>query len=305
MSKVPVLVMAFNRPDLVRKAMEPICKYKPEKLYLECDGPRSGKEGEENIVSEVCEVMTNMVDWDCDIKTLFRKNNLGCARAVYESITWFFENEDYGVIIEDDVVVSQDFFRLCEELLPMYQNNPFVQQIAAFNPTASDIKTSRYTYTKRPMIWGWATWKNKWDKYMDMNMSKWQQLKIIKLIKIYGVFQGLYMWRVWTRVYNKTSKSDSWDTRWHFAAIANDLINISPLANLSLNIGCSSDGAHFKKGDIDPYKHMRIGSLIFPIIHPEKENISRKQKWIDNQEFFRLRIVGAKKRIIQWVKRLF
>ena len=104
--KVPVLVLAFNRADHVAKAMEAIREYRPERLYLECDGARKNKAGETEAVALTRKTMLDMVDWPCEVKTLFREKNLGCANAVYGDIKWFFEDEELGVIIEDDVVVG-------------------------------------------------------------------------------------------------------------------------------------------------------------------------------------------------------
>ena len=34
---------------------------------------------------------------------------------------WFFENEDYGIILEDDLVPDKSFFEYCEILLDKYK----------------------------------------------------------------------------------------------------------------------------------------------------------------------------------------
>ena len=130
MRKLPILVLAFNRADHVREAMKSIREYKPERLYLECDGARQNKTGEKDAVEETRQAMLDAVDWPCEVKTLFRDENLGCAQAVYGAISWFFKNEKWGVIIEDDVIVGQDFFRLCEDLLPRYENEERIMEIS-------------------------------------------------------------------------------------------------------------------------------------------------------------------------------
>ena len=38
--KLPILIMVFNRPNLTRKTFERIKEYRPDKLYIGCDGPR-------------------------------------------------------------------------------------------------------------------------------------------------------------------------------------------------------------------------------------------------------------------------
>lgn len=296
-NKIPILVMAFNRPGYVKKALESVREYKPERLYLACDGPRAEKVGECQVVDSTQKVMLHSVDWPCEVKTLFREKNLGCDKAVYEAISWFFEHEKYGIIIEDDVIVGRDFFNLCDELLPLYQDNPIIQQIAAFNPTAEEASSNSYTFTKRPMTWGWATWKNKWVGYMDMNMTNWPSFSKLKLIQLYGLLQGLYMWRAWSSAYNHLDNNIPWDTRWHFAAVANDLISICPKVNLSINIGCSTEGTHYHEGDTNPYLNLKIGSLIFPAEHPQTVGLDSRQLRIDKAEFIRVRLLGLKNKV--------
>lgn len=300
--KIPILVLAFNRADHVEKAMEAIREYKPEKLYLECDGPRKNKQGEAEAVSLTCRTMIDMIDWPCDVKTLFREENLGCANAVYGAINWFFENEEWGIIIEDDVVVSQDFFRLCEVLLPRYANVDKIQQITSQYYGHYNQTTNEYTFGRKPYIWGWASWRRAWIKYMDMNMTKFPLFSFWQLTKEYGYFQSFMMKYYWTRTYKHLKTSSSWATRWHFAAVTNNLISICPKTNLGINIGCTGDdGTHYKKGSVNPYKRMKIGHLNFPLIHPDEIKLDKEQLRIDNKEFKRLKIIGA----IQKIKSLF
>lgn len=46
--------------------------------------------------------MITNVDWDCDVKKLYGQKNLGCKIAMSNAITWFFENVEEGIILEDD-----------------------------------------------------------------------------------------------------------------------------------------------------------------------------------------------------------
>ena len=195
--KVPVLVLAFNRADHVAKAMEAIREYKPDRLYLECDGAREHKIGEKDAVELTRKTMLEMVDWQCEVKTLFREENLGCANAVYGAITWFFEQEEWGVIIEDDVVVGQDFFRLCEELLPRYKNEDRVMTISAETRSPNADCQFSYHYSYDFKCWGWATWSRAW-KNMDMKMSLWPAVSYYKAIKTFGLFKGIVQNHYWS-----------------------------------------------------------------------------------------------------------
>ena len=200
MKKIPVLVLAFNRADHVEQAMKAIQEYKPERLYLECDGARPHKPGEKEAVEATRKKMLDMVDWPCEVKTFFREENLGFANAVYGAISWFFENEEYGCIIEDDIIVGQDFFRLCEYLLPRYRDEERIMEISAENRGLRDTMSESYSYSLSYRCWGWATWRRAWAK-MDMSMSAVEHLSIRKLISNLGLFQGCMIYKYFKSAY--------------------------------------------------------------------------------------------------------
>ena len=104
-----VLFLVFNRPDTTKRVFEAIRQAKPPRLYVASDGPREGKLGEVERVKAVRAIAT-AVDWPCEVEILFRDKNLGCKHAVSSALTWFFENEEQGIILEDDCLPSQSFF---------------------------------------------------------------------------------------------------------------------------------------------------------------------------------------------------
>ena len=293
--KVPILVLAFNRADHVVKAMEAIREYKPERLYLECDGARPHKSGEAEAVELTRKTMLEMVDWQCEVKTLFREKNLGCANAVYGAITWFFEHEEWGVIIEDDVVVGQDFFRLCEELLPRYAKEEKVMEISAENHYPNPNDASTYFYSVDFKCWGWASWARAW-KRMDMKMTKWPKQSLRKLIRDFDVFKGCMMYYYWSRTYKNIAHSTSWATRWAFTIYAENGLCIIPGVNLAVNIG-TDGGAHYENGDVNPYSHLRVERMSFPLVYNDVIELDDRQRRLSNKDFFRIRMIGLRKKL--------
>ena len=129
----PILFLIFNRPDTTQIVFEEIKKQKPKYLFVAADGVRS------HIIEDMekCKDTRNLVlkgiDWDCEVKTLFRDENLGCGVAVSEAITWFFENVEQGIILEDDCLPHPSFFGYCETLLEKYNDNENVYVISGDN----------------------------------------------------------------------------------------------------------------------------------------------------------------------------
>lgn len=295
MNKIPVLVLAFNRPDYVVKVIESIRLYQPEMLYLACDGPRAEKIGEAELVYATQKYMLEVVDWPCDAKTLFRKENLGCARAVFEAISWFFDHEEYGIIIEDDVIVGQDFFRFCEELLPRYANEDRIMEIAAQNHSMRKDIAHTYVYTQTSHCWGWATWRRAWKK-MDMSMSATKTISISYMVSRLGLFRGMMWWRYFKYAHRHLETFNSWATRWYLSILSNDGLIICPGVNLSINIG-TNGGTHYEEGYKDPYEDLQICCLEWPLTYNDTLKIDSTQKRYDNRDFLNLRLQGLKRKI--------
>lgn len=298
--KIPILVLAFNRADHVTAALRAIREYKPSRIYLECDGPRAHKLGEREVVEATRQAMLDAVDWPCEVKTLFLEKNLGCANAVYGAITWFFDNEEYGAIVEDDMVISKDFFLLCEELLPRYANEERIMTIQAMNKSHRTDINNTYVYSWRGGCWGWASWRRAWSK-MDMSMSALPSLSYWKIIKKFGFLPGLDLMRNYWAGYRHLDIFSSWAYRWSLSIQLNDGLSIVPGVNLARNIG-TDGGAHYDENDIDPFKDLLIGHLEWPLIYNDSLTIDKKQNYYDIKSFYYLKILSLKKRIKKLIK---
>lgn len=295
MPKIPILVLAFNRADHVIQSMKAIKEYKPERLYIECDGPRLNKVGEKEAVEATRKALLDAIDWPCEVNTLFREENLGCAKAVYGAITWFFEQEEYGIICEDDIVLSQDFFILCEELLPRYADEERIMEISAENVSfRTDINNS-YVFSYREDCWGWASWARAW-KRMDFSMSAVPSLNRRFYTKRLGLFEGLMMKRTLDRAYRNIDKFSSWAYRWYLSILVNDGLVIKPGVNLAKNIGMDG-GAHYEAGDTNPYANLKIERFEWPLVYNDVFSVDEYQLKLEAKDFFRIKMIGLRKKI--------
>lgn len=238
-----VLFLVFSRLDTTKQVFEAIRQAKPPRLYVAADGARSNREGEDKKVQAVRDFITQNIDWECEVKTLFRDKNLGCKYAVSSAITWFFENEEQGIILEDDCLPSQSFFWYCEELLNKYKNDPSVYLISGDSRgTESFGMQEDYGFCKYPMIWGWASWSRVWSKY-DPEISDWSELRSDLLPRI-SKYRATV--RFWGEVFEKMSKKmiDTWDYQFCYLLLKNNAKCIVPKVNLIKNIGFGVDATH-------------------------------------------------------------
>lgn len=260
-----VLFLVFNRLDTTKQVFEAIRQAKPPRLYVAADGARSIKEGEAEKVQAVRDYIMQNIDWECDVKTLFRDKNLGCKYAVSGAITWFFENEEQGIILEDDCLPSQSFFWFCEELLERYKNDERVWHIGGTNPIDTQLISSEYYFSEYNRIWGWASWKRAWSVY-DVEISAWPNIKTMNVLKeILGESEANKYERLFDRVYE--GKIDTWDYQWFLYRLLNGKA-IIPKVNLISNIGFGEEATH--TFDIE-HKLSKLprGEFKFPIVHPD------------------------------------
>ena len=73
-----VLFIVFNRFETTREVFDSIKKARPPRLYIASDGARPSKGDEDKKVKKIREYIIANIDWKCDVKTLFREENIGC-----------------------------------------------------------------------------------------------------------------------------------------------------------------------------------------------------------------------------------
>lgn len=264
-TRSPALFIIFNRPKTTAQVFEAIRAVKPGKLYVAADGPRKSKAGEEAIVAETRRIVST-IDWDCEVKTLFREENLGCKRSVSSAISWFFENEEQGIILEDDCLPHEDFFKFCDELLEKYKTDERVAAITGCNFQYGNVRgDSSYYFSKYNHVWGWASWRRAWAKY-DLQMNFWPVLK--NSDQFAAVNPDKIERKYWQKIFDKmhANEIDTWDYAWTASLWCHGGLTATPNTNLISNIGFGADATHTLETACK-FANMKT-EPICPILHP-------------------------------------
>jgi len=261
-SLTPILFLIFNRPDITKTTFEEIRKQKPKFLYIGADGPREEQIDDIRKCNRTREIISE-IDWDCDLKTLFREKNLGSKYAVSSAITWFFEHEDEGIILEDDCMPNSSFFLYCSELLSKYRDDTKIMHISGCNLN-DNIKFGDGTYycSHYATTWGWATWKRAWNKY-DLELDD-QKLYSKLIVSTFKDFSERLFWNSRLELL-KSNKVDAWDYQWLFSIWREKGSCLSSNYNLVTNIGFGEFATHTV--GISPYIDPETKSLL-NIKHP-------------------------------------
>ena len=281
--KTPILLIGFNRPDLMRQVVENVAKIKPVKIYVAVDGPRNS--AEESKVNEVRQVI-KLIDWKCEVKTNFQKFNLGCKFGPVAAMDWFFKNEEMGIIIEDDVLADESFYYFAEDLLNKYKNNLKIGSISGNNfQFGTNRGNGSYYFSRYSHSCGWATWRRAWKLYSVAIEDYPEKSDEVLSNNFNNYFDKLY----WKLIFDgiKSGELDSaWDYQWNWMMWKNKMLGIIPNVNLVRNVGFGrTDATHTKFRS--KFENLAVGKIAFPLTHPEKikenydaDGLTQKQNYV-------------------------
>ena len=267
MYQVPILLIIFRRKSVALQSLERIRKIQPAKLYIAGDGARSHVEDEQEAVEETRKAILDAIDWPCDIHTLFQEDNLGCSKGVYTAINWLFENEEQGIILEDDCMMQESFFPFVEELLERYKNDERIGMIDGANYIKEVSIPDSYGFSRYKATNGWATWRRAW-KNMDLNMD-WRQTPYADSIIANMGYRSRDI-KYWQYRINVVDHNDvsAWDWQWYFTLAAHNQLGIYPCCSLQSNIGFGEGATHTSNGKTPDY-YFTDKEIEFPLRHPK------------------------------------
>lgn len=252
----PILFLIFNRPEITRNTFKKIRELAPTQLFIAADGPRPDRAGEELLCQQTRSIIQE-IDWPCTVTTLFREDNLGCGKAVSQAISWFFQHVEQGIILEDDCVPDNSFFRFCATLLERYQHDERVMMISGTNFLFNKITSSEsYFFSRCYPIWGWATWRRAWQQY-DFEIKDWSPDDASFLHQAYANKTARAHWHEnFEKI--RMGTIDTWDIQWAYACLKNNGYALIPYTNLVSNVGLF--GAH-ANGQKSYFHEMPVGAI--------------------------------------------
>lgn len=271
MLNTPILLITFNRPDHVHQVLTEIRKQHPAQLFVCQDGAREGNENDRVKCQEVRDVISELVDWPCELHTLYQRKNLGCGPGPAAGIDWFFSQVEKGIIMEDDCLPHPDFFAYCEELLNRYNDNPKIHFINATLYHDRWHCEASYGFSHYMVTGAWAAWRETWQGF-DLDMHSWNAWQFRKQVKHLTNSTTEANWWYWKlkEIQADVSKKSYWDYQMQMHLFRNNAITIHPHKNLISNIGFDTEGTHTLsndgRGDKEVYP-------ILPMAHPDKITI--------------------------------
>jgi len=251
-SRLPVLIIGFVRVEGVKKLINSLVVDQISSICLAIDGPRNSLDV--NPQSEIINIVRSFSD-ENRIPFFYwhRESNLGVAVGVVTAIDWFFSQMPAGVILEDDLVVGRDFIPFAYNALQVLENETRVLMVSGnqFIPTDdfTVLRASNY-----PLIWGWATTREKWAILREGLLSQ-QTISLRDFLSTRNSYWAIGAWRA------LTGTIDTWDLPLVKFMLHESHLCLLPPVNLVSNEGFDQFASHTKIDQFPLHEPIRSFNL--------------------------------------------
>jgi hypothetical protein len=244
MNLAPIVLFVYNRPEHTKKTVEALKLNEASSdsfLFVFADGNKSGKD--KNAVSEVRDYISSINGFK-EIKIILREKNFGLADSIISGVTEIINTYGKAIVLEDDIVTSPYFLKFMNEALDFYENDQKIFTISGYNFPVTAPESYKYDVyiSPRPSSWGWATWKDRWEK-VDWNLVKNPLLKNRKSLHSLLDKAGKDLAPMLLK--SIEGKISSWAVKYSFTQIQRNAYCIFPLMSLAKNIGADATGTNF------------------------------------------------------------
>ena len=260
--KSPVVLIGFNRPDLMSRTIARVREYKPKKVYAIIDGPRQRAKEADLVSATIAEI--RKLDWPCQVVEIFSEENLGSARRIISGLDLVFAKEEYAIILEDDCLPSPDFFRFCDSARMYLEKNPNIGRVGGQNRWFSQNSNFAGIPVQASGIWGWATTATVWNRFRAWQLLGNHSKKSVlwkDLVSTVGTFRKL----VRLRLLSSSENRNQWGVQFSIFTRQQGLLGLSPSVDLVENVGFDYRATRTKKMGINQF---HIGELPEKIFFP-------------------------------------
>jgi len=255
----PIAVFAFRRPDHLRRclaALSAATGARESQLIVFCDGPRD--ESDRALVERTREV-ARAASGFASVEVVEAQRNKGLAASVIEGVTHVLADHENVIVVEDDLVVSEDFLAFMNQGLFLYRDDERVVSIHGFLP-AVEASMPQSFFLRGADCWGWATWRESWQSVNFDGAELLDQLRKHPDRSQFD-FGGAYPYLKMLQD-QVDGAIDSWAIRWYASAFLTDRYTLHPGVSLVTNIGMEGSGTHL--GDVDALRSS-AGRLALPL----------------------------------------
>lgn len=239
----PIILFTYNRYEETKKCINSLLSNSlasDSEIFIFSDG---GKDI--NNLDDVIKVRKYLktITGFRKINYIFKEKNQGLANSVISGVTEIINKYDKVIVLEDDLIVAEDFLEYMNEALTVFECREDIWSISGYTPqlkNLDEIDEDIYL-VKRGCSWGWGTWKDRWSKN-NWELSDFYLLKKEKNRKKDFNKCGNDMFKMLEL--QKMNRINSWAIRWCYNQFKLGKWTVYPKYSKILNNGFGEKATH-------------------------------------------------------------
>lgn len=237
----PICLFVFKRLDLTKQIMASLQKNKlaaQSHLYIFSDA--AAKEEDKQAVDEVRSFITN-IEGFASVTLHLSKENKGLANSIIAGVTEVLNKNGKAIVLEDDLIVSDNFLNFMNDALNWYKDDENVFSVCGYTVPIRTTENLDVYFTGRGSSWGWAIWKNRWEK-IDWAMKDYDEFTKDKAAQKRFNRNGSDLTKL-LRL-QMEGKRNSWAIRWSYAQFKLNTYTVFPVVSKVANDGFGGLATH-------------------------------------------------------------
>jgi hypothetical protein len=233
-----VLLLAYRRWQNIEPILDECRVASVSRIYIHIDGGTSVDE-KKDVARTLEQAVAYKRKWGTDIRVATQKENVGCAVSMILSLHTIFRVEDHLIVLEDDCIPTQEFFKFITDSFKQIERNSEVGISCGAQFASSEITRGTWLLSRYPLNWGWG-----------ISNSQWALLSSKMVSEIKLDFKSTALSKEEVTYWNAGSRralagyTDVWDTLIVREMIRHNLYSILPGNNLVSNVGNDVHALH-------------------------------------------------------------
>ncbi|MFT4031272.1 MAG: glycosyltransferase [Siphonobacter sp.] len=242
----PILLFVYKRLDTLQYTVESLkanLLAKNSELYIYSDAYKS--ETDKKGVEDVRQFIKSIQGFK-SVHIVESIDNKGLAKSIIYAVSEIINQYGKVIVLEDDLLLSSNFLTFMNKSLDFYENNPKVYSISGF---MFDIDLKKhYSYdvffTKRHCSWGWAMWKDRWNR-IDWEVKDFQEF--MDNFSMQKKFNDIGADLTYSLKRQQKGEINSWAIRCNYQQFKEQTYTVYPLKSKVDNLGFGDDATHTKQ----------------------------------------------------------
>lgn len=294
MELAPIVLTVYNRPNHAQKTLSALARNhlaKKSDLYVFADGAKDNEDSYKKVklVRDVLDSFSGN-EYFNSYNLSFSSANQGLSNTIITGVSKVIERYGKVIVLEDDLITSEDFLDYMNGALDYYMNNSKIWSISGYTfpmLSLSDYNSDVYA-TTRGCSWGWATWEDRWKlvdwEVLDYNSFKWNISKRREFS-----FSGNDLPCLLDA--QMCGEINSWAIRWCYQQFKEKMLTIYPKESRVINMGSDGSGTHARDtNDFDTCFSEYEKKCVFEEVYPNNKIIREFRSKYDRPLLSRMKL---------------